>query len=172
MTKEERANVIKGLVHYQGQWMPVERKLDHEAKRRKKIEEGLVFFNSEWMTIEEKLNIVSPPKNAPAKAAPAQPQQVTINKQVYNVQYHTDNRTVTENTHEHKHVHVDSADLAARIQAEGDPRIAPDDPAGLVNTRQFDALENKQKKKPQLPPNIQGRIPAPKDVDAEDVSED
>jgi hypothetical protein len=142
MTKEEKANVIHGLVNCNGQWQPIDKKVAFEQDRRRKIEKGLVFCQGEWITIDEKIRRVVP-KTPPAQK-PAGPQQVTINKNVYNVQYHTDNRQIQETSHEHKHVHVDSQELAKRIQQDADQVIGSDERVGLEGGRGYASLKGKK----------------------------
>jgi hypothetical protein len=110
MLTEERKNIIRGLVRSEKGWVPIEEKIRTESLRRKKIETGLVFFQGEWIAIEEKIARVAPATISPPPQA-QQPVVVnkTVNKQTYNV--YNDNRTMNENIHEHRHVHVDPAQL-------------------------------------------------------------
>lgn len=109
MLKEDKARIIHGEVNYRNQWMPIEKKVDREKKRRKKIEQGLVFYQGEWITIEEKIARVSP-----AQQQQQQPQQININ-QTFNQQSYDQRTTV----HEHKHVHLDAETLAAYGKSKG-----------------------------------------------------
>lgn len=108
MHTEERKNIIHGLVRSEKGWVSIEEKIRTEEQRRKKIEKGLVFFQGEWISIEEKIARVAP---AAVQTQAQQPVVVnkTVNRQTYNV--YNDNRTVNENVHEHRHVHVEPARL-------------------------------------------------------------
>jgi hypothetical protein len=138
MTKEDRARVIQGHVLYQGRWMSMEQKMELEAARRKKIEQGFVHYQGEWMRIDEKLERIAPhPK---MEHVLQQPRQIivnkTVNKQVYNIDHHTDNRTF----HEHRHVHVDGQMLADVARHEE-----------LQEPRGTNGLEDKRRVAPRLP---------------------
>ncbi len=109
MLKEDKARIIHGEVNYRNQWMTIEKKVDREKKRRKKIEQGLVFYQGEWITIEEKIARVSP-----AQQQQQQPQQININ-QTFNQQTYDQRTTV----HEHKHLHLDAETLTAYAKSKG-----------------------------------------------------
>jgi hypothetical protein len=106
---EERKNIIRGLVRSEKGWVPIEEKIRTDVMWRKKIEKGLVFFQGEWISIEEKIARVSPATVSQPQAQQPVVVNKTVNKQTYNV--YNDNRTVHENVHEHRHVHVDPAQL-------------------------------------------------------------
>ena len=101
---EERKNIIRGLVRSEKGWVPIEEKIRTDAMRRKKIEKGLVFFQGEWISIEEKIARVAPATVSQPQAQQPVVLNKTVNKQTYNV--YNDNRTVHENVHEHRHVHI------------------------------------------------------------------
>ena len=129
MNKEYKIRVVHGQVYYQNRWMPIEKKVELEAKDRKKIEEGFVRFQGEWITIEEKLARVSPPK-------PQEPQQIHIN-QTY------DQRTINVDkrvTHEHKHVHLDKETLAEYAKNRG-LLVSSSGNLSLGKGEEFQALE-------------------------------
>jgi hypothetical protein len=109
MLTEERKNIIRGQVRSEKGWVPIEEKIRTESLRRKKIETGLVFFQGEWIAIEEKIARVAPATFSPPQAQQPVVVNKTVNKQTYNV--YNDNRTMNENIHEHRHVHVDPAQL-------------------------------------------------------------
>jgi len=135
MIREDRARIIHGLVSRNGSWISIERKIELENQYRRRIEQGMVLFQGEWMSIDEKLRRVSPP---PAARQPPQTiVHTTVNRQVYNISRHTDNRTY--NVHEHRHVHLD------RQALDGGP-----------NNRPWNLpAEN------QLNDNTRGRLPSP-----------
>lgn len=111
MIREDRIKVLQGFVNYHNQWISAEKKAEVESQRRKKIEQGYVLYQGEWITIEEKLARVS------SSMQERQPTIIneTINRQVYNIQNTTDNRTFQSNVHEHRHVHVDQPFLSGSI---------------------------------------------------------
>ena len=117
MTREDRARVIQGYVQLGHQWVPIDQKVADQERRNKKLRDGQVFFQGEWIPIADKV-ARTVRKAAPAKKAG--PKNVTINKQVYNIQVHADHRTTYE---EHKHVHVDSEALAKKIKQDQAGRL-------------------------------------------------
>lgn len=105
MLTEDTKNIIQGRVRSEKGWVSIEEKLRIEEQRKKKIKAGLVFFQGEWITIEDKIARVSPaPQALPQEQQPMVVNK-TVNKQTYNV--YTDNRTMNENIHEHRHVHIE-----------------------------------------------------------------
>lgn len=108
MLTEEMKNIIRGLVRSEKGWISIEEKIRAEALRRKKLENGLVFFQGEWIPIEEKIIRVSPAKVESQEQQPVVVNK-TVNQQTYNV--YNDNRTIQKNFHEHRHVHLDPAQL-------------------------------------------------------------
>ncbi len=114
MIKEDLSRVIQGHVFYQNQWMPIEKKVELETKRRKKIEDGFVYYQHEWITIEDKVSRVS--SRSPTREEPKQTIiNQTINRQVYNIHHHTDKRTIHK---EHKHVHLDANSFADYVKSK------------------------------------------------------
>ena len=111
MNQDERARVIHGQVVYKNQWVSIEEKQSRDKEFRKRIEQGYVLFQGEWITIDEKLARVT------TAQTPAQQTQQTvynnpvINRQVYNIQANTDNRSFTQKTEDHRHVHIDPASI-------------------------------------------------------------
>jgi hypothetical protein len=114
MLAEERKNIIRGLVRSEKGWVSIEEKVRTESLRRKKIETGLVFFQGEWISIEEKIARVSLSTVQPQAQQPIVMNK-TINQQTYNV--YNDNRTMQENVHEHRHVHI-GPDQLGRVSRE------------------------------------------------------
>jgi hypothetical protein len=112
VTREERAQVIRGNVRHQGNWVPLARKTELQIERGKKIAAGLVEYNGGWVTIDQKMTLLGLKPSTPA-AGP----QVVIN-QVYNI--HHDTR------HEHRHLHV-SGNPMGITGGDGERPILPED---------------------------------------------
>jgi hypothetical protein len=115
---EDKGRVVRGEVFFEGRWVPMEQKLEHERARRKKIEAGYVLYQGEWITIDEKLARVTPPAAGQAAA----PVNIVINKNDNRTLNYVDNKTV--HTHDHRHVHVDAgllADPSRPLLADGQP---------------------------------------------------
>jgi hypothetical protein len=128
---DDRAQIIHGFVRHGDRWVRIERKIELEAARRKRIEDGYVFFQSEWIPIDEKIARTRMCVSQPAEATP---RQVTINRQVYNV----DNRTYNATFDQGRHLHVD-------------PRHMPPN-AAAPESRAGGSLEDSQAG-PSLPPH-------------------
>jgi hypothetical protein len=126
MLTEERKNIINGLVRTEKGWASIEEKIRTDTMRRKKIEKGLVFFQGEWITIEEKIARFSRTMEAPPQTQQPVVMNETFNQQTYNI--YNDNRTIQENIHEHRHVHLDPgrSERATRKELQG-PTAAEDE---------------------------------------------
>lgn len=159
MLKEDRAEVIKGLVHSNGTWISIEKKVELEKQRQRKIEAGYVRFQGEWITIEEKLRRIQPEIEKREI-----PQQIVIhnqdNRRVYNVHHHH-NHSSQQTVHEHKHLHLDKEELR-EIHSEPPKGLETDTgTAFLEGDRKKNALP-KGKKKPLLPGDKnKGFLPPP-----------
>ena len=120
MTRDERANVINGLVRFHDRWIPIDEKVRILNEFRERAEAGYIRYQGEWITLDEKVNRVT--RNRSDVQSPDTPPQViyntTINRQVYSTNNATDNRTFhnTQVSHEHRHVHVDSESFVRSFQ--------------------------------------------------------
>jgi hypothetical protein len=101
MNRTDKINILRGEVFHEGRWVPIDRKVEAEIQRRKKIEAGYVLYHGEWITIDEKLGRVTPQKTPEKKHPDTVVVNINDNRTVYNV----DNRTVHE--HQHRHLHID-----------------------------------------------------------------
>lgn len=133
MNKEDRSRVVHGQVFYNNRWMPIEKKVELEAKERKKIEEGFVRLHGEWITIEEKLARISPPK-------PQEPQQIYINQTYDQRTYNVDRRVTHE--HEHRHLHLDAETLSDYAKSRG-RLVSSSENLSLGKGEDYQALEGK-----------------------------
>ena len=150
MIREDKGRIVQGQVFYRNQWMPIERKVQLEARNRKKIEEGYVLFQGEWITIEEKRARVTPQKptvKGPEKVV----YNKTINRQTYTVHHNEniDNRVIHE--HDHRHVHVNGQTLSNLTREEQERIRQSQGAAPLRYGEEAHGLEDQRQQKKMLP---------------------
>ena len=80
MIREDRRRVIRGFVRYEGEWVPIERKLAGQRRDRKRIRDGMVYFQGGWVSMEEKVRRVT---GGPAVQVDAD--SVVVEKTVYRI---------------------------------------------------------------------------------------
>lgn len=151
MIQEDRARVVHGQVYYQNRWMPAEKKAELEANRLGIIQKGLVQYNGEWIPIDDKVAMLSKNKNVD-KATRKVVVNKTVNRQVYNVNVHNDNRNIQHTTNEHRHVHVDQELLQGYSQQHTGSRISQNMTPFLGEDAGKPAIEDKKQKN--LPPPV------------------
>lgn len=147
MNQSDKWKVLRGEVFFEGRWVPIERKIDAENRRRKKIEAGYVFYHGEWITIEEKYARV-----VPGKPSAKQPETIVVNINDNRTFYTIDNRTLHE--HQHRHLSLDKETLdnymSGPIADTGDgtaqlPDGNQDGAAALPDPKKHRLIKNKRK---------------------------